>query len=109
MQGVFALLVALAALALCTSCAHEQPLLFDVRAINTDEEEVPCVVLLDDQLVLDAATNEPVRTPARVEIAFPEAPDGKRRSAKLAVRPAVPAAGEGGAGDAPGAAAPIYA
>lgn len=109
MRGVFSLLAALVASAFCASCAHEQPLLFEVRAINTDEEEVPCFVLLDDQPVLDATTNEPLRTPARVEIAFPESPGGRRQSAKLGVRPAAAAAGEGGAGEASGAAAAIYA
>ncbi len=80
---------------LCASCASQQPNVFDVRAINADEEEVPCVVLVDDQVLLDPDTNEPIRTPAKVQLTFPLMPDGRRRNAKLGVRPIRAGAGEG--------------
>lgn len=92
----------LCAVGLCASCASQQPNVFQVRAINADEEEVPCVVLVDDQVLLDPSTNEPVRTPAKVELSFPTAPDGRRRSVKLGVRPIRPGGeeseGEGSGG-----------
>ena len=72
----------------CASCSGPQPISFRVAAINTDEEEVPCAILIDDQVVVDNGTNEPIRTPAQIPIEFPEAKDGGegRAGVKLGVR-----------------------
>lgn len=73
---------------LCASCSGPYIAEFRVRSINTDEEEIPCVVFRDEQLVVDETTNAPVLTPAQLKIAFPPRRDGGDgyQSVKLGVR-----------------------
>ena len=59
---------------LLTSCSSVYRKEFYVSAYNTEEKEMPCVVLVDDQVYLDDAS-EPVLTPARVIVPFRESND----------------------------------
>jgi hypothetical protein len=85
--GFFSPLAAL----LCASCASMEETEFYVEAINTDTEKVSCIILRDDELVLDNATNDYVKTPATVWVRFHEDRDGdgKYDGVKLGVRPVV--------------------
>ncbi len=70
---------------LLAACASAPPARFRVEAMDTEEKGVPCVVLADDQVLLDEKTSEPIRTPADVAIAFRQG--GKSAEAvKLGVR-----------------------
>lgn len=71
---------------LCVSCG-KMVRTFSVNAINTDEKEVPAVILLDDEVYLDRA-NDPVLTPAEVVVEFePGAGGDPYRKMKLGVKP----------------------
>lgn len=81
---------------LAISCRSvEGPADFRIVAIDSEEKEIPCVVLLDNEIVLDGATNQPIRTPASVVVTFRKAKDGSGdERVELGVR-ALPVDSEG--------------
>jgi hypothetical protein len=90
MKG-FWLLGALLCGLLCVSCSGPRIVEFRVLAINTEEEEVPCVVVRDEQVAVDHATNQPLVTPKQVPVTFASLPSGGEgyESVKLGVRAVV--------------------
>jgi hypothetical protein len=74
-------------LLLGVSCSSTTKVEFYVNAVNTEEQEIPAVLFVDDSIFLDPATNQPVKTPARVKIPF-EAMDqeGGWKRVKLSAR-----------------------
>jgi hypothetical protein len=80
--------LAILSLLLCVSCSAPPIVDFQVAAINAEEEEIPCVILLDDQVLLNDGTNQPVQTPAQVSVRFVEERHGRGelRHVKLGVR-----------------------
>ena len=72
---------------LLASCATPREGMFYVSAIDNEEKPVTCVILKEDQVVLNDATNEPVRTPATVKVVFKQDREtGEFESVKLGVR-----------------------
>lgn len=61
---------------------------FRVVAMDTEERAIPCIVVLDNDVVLDGATNRPVRTPVTLQVSFREAKDqsGDLERVELGVR-----------------------
>lgn len=82
---------------------------FRIVAIDSEEREIPCVVLLDNEVVLDGASNQPIRTPAQVSVTFRKAKDGSGdERIELGVRAlAVDAEGEVVGGWEPGSPSPF--
>jgi len=80
---------------LLVSCATERTGAFRVNAFDTEEKAVTCVIFLNDEVLLDDKSQEPIRTPAEVKIQFREKAEGSGfESMKLGVR-AVEVDGEG--------------
>jgi hypothetical protein len=77
----------LAVVLLSVSCSSTRKTEFYVNALNTEEQQIPAAIFVDDALVLDPATNEPVRTPARVVVQFKSKDaSGRWRRVKLSTR-----------------------
>jgi hypothetical protein len=69
---------------LLVSCGSVEERTFRVKALDTEEREVPCVVTRDDQVLLSGA-NEPIRTPADIKLAFKRA-GGEFEAIQLGVK-----------------------
>jgi hypothetical protein len=77
----------LAAVLLTASCASTRKVEFYVNAVNTEEQEIPAVLFVDDEIFLDPLRNEPVKTPARVQVPFQlKDEEGGWRRVKLSAR-----------------------
>jgi hypothetical protein len=80
--------------ALLSACAPLPQQEFVVDTLNTQEGQIPCVVLVDDELQVGTDGQE-LRTPARLAMRFKPRPDGLGyQGVKLGVR-AVKLDGEG--------------
>jgi hypothetical protein len=61
------------------SCAAPPDKQFYISAIDNQQKELRCVILKDNQVLRDKATNEPILTPSSIPINFkpsPEEPTG---------------------------------
>lgn len=79
-------LAAILAALLSSSCMTVHLEEFDVDAINTREEPVPCAILRNGELVVDESS-QPVITPAHIRLRFPEG--GPEAGVRIEVRPVV--------------------
>jgi hypothetical protein len=69
------------------SCSSTKKVEFYVNAVNTEEQEIPAVLFIDDAVFLDPVTNQPVKTPARVKVPFESKDEeGGWRRVKLSAR-----------------------
>lgn len=62
------------------SCSAPPAKMFEVKSMNTREEPVPCVILVDNRLYPNV--NEPALTPTRLDLDFEQS-----GSYKLTVKP----------------------
>jgi hypothetical protein len=71
----------------CLSCSSVRQAEFYIEAVNTKEEQVPCVVFIDDEVVA-GPDSKPVVTPAAVQVVFERggAPLDKVKVAARAVK-----------------------
>jgi ketosteroid isomerase-like protein len=79
----FSILIPVAAALLASACATRHAREFLVETINSSEENVPCVIYLDDALLVDPE-QMPILTPAPVHLVFEDA--GEARKPRLRVR-----------------------
>jgi hypothetical protein len=57
------------------SCSAPPEKQFSINAIDTKRKEIRCVILKDNQVLRDKATNEPILTPSNIPISFKPAAD----------------------------------
>lgn len=67
-----------------TACASARVGEFHVSAIDSNERDITCVVLMDNEPLLNER-NEPIKTPAWVKVPFNKR-DGRFEAAKIGVR-----------------------
>jgi hypothetical protein len=74
---------------LAVSCrSAERSVEFRIVSIDTEERAIPCVVILDNEMVRNGTTNQPIRTPAPLRVSFRKAKDasGDTERVELGVR-----------------------